>query len=107
MKTDFRPLPDLLRPLFWDADFSALDWQNDRDFIIRRILQHGSWQAIRWLRTACGDQALRAWLEAHSGGRLNQRQLRFWELILNLPAQEVEKWISQVKSGPWGRRVQR
>ncbi len=48
-------LPDLLRPFFWDQDFAALSWDNDRDFLVRRILQHGSWHAVCWLRTTLSD----------------------------------------------------
>ena len=100
------PLPDLLTPLFWDVDFSTLNWESDRDLIVRRILQAGSWQAIRWLRSFWGDLALRSWLIAHAGGQLTPRQLRYWELVLNLPAQDVEHWIEQAKNNPWARRIQ-
>ena len=106
MKQAANPLPELLRPLFWDIEFYSLDWKTDRDFIVRRILQAGSWTAVRWLRATLGDEALRAWLEAHNGSRLGPRQLRYWELVLDLPAQEVDRWIVQAKNSPWGRRVQ-
>jgi hypothetical protein len=105
MKQVQRSLPEFLRSLFWDVDFAALDWEADRDLIIRRVLQAGSWSAVRWLRSACGDQALRAWLSVHTGGRLSPRQLRFWELVLNIPSQEVDHWIAETKNGPWGRRT--
>jgi len=106
MKGVAASLPEMLQPLFWDQDFAALDWHTDRDFIVRRILQAGSWPAVRWLRSAWGDEALRAWLEAHTGGRLDPRQLRYWELVLDLPAQDVEHWIARAKDSPWERRVQ-
>ncbi len=96
----------MLRPLFWDQDFIDLDWEGDRDFIVRRILQSGDWSAICWLRASWGDEALRLWLLAHSSSQLNPRQLRFWELILDLPGQDVDRWIAQVKNSPWESRVQ-
>lgn len=99
-------LPDFLKPFFWDVDFYTLDWQSDQNFIARRILQSGSWMAVSWLRSAWGDQELRSWLEAHQGSRLAPRQLRFWELVLDLPAQEVEQWIEGARNNPWGRRIQ-
>jgi hypothetical protein len=106
MKPGSTFLPEILQPLFWDVEFSTLDWDSDRDLIVRRILQTGNWPAVRWLRSAWGDVALRAWLQSHAGGRLNPRQLRYWELVLNLPAQEVDRWIDRAKNNPWGRRVQ-
>ncbi len=72
-------LPTLLRPLFWDDDFEALAWENDRDLIIARVLTSGGWDAITWLRFHMGDRALREWIERHQGRGLSPRQLRFWE----------------------------
>jgi len=103
MPTD---LPEFLRQLFWDVNFNALEWQTDRDLIVRRILQAGNWSAIRWLRSTWGDERLRDWLQVHAGGRLSPRQLRYWALVLDLPAQEVDRWIAQAKNNPWGRRSQ-
>ena len=52
-------LPRLLRRFFWDYDFGALSWERDRDFITGRILTHGNWEAVTWLRSVAGDQGLR------------------------------------------------
>ena len=78
-------LPATLRPLFWDYDFAALNWENDRNLIMARVLTAGSWDAVTWLRSRVGDQALREWIERHQGRGLSPQQLRFWELILGLP----------------------
>lgn len=106
MKQGSFPLPEHLKPLFWDVDFLALDWEAERDFIVRRILQTGSWPAVRWLRSTLDDDVLRTWILAHHGGRLAPRQLRFWELVLDLPASEVADWIARAKDNPWERRLQ-
>ena len=82
-------LPEFLREYFWDTDFSRLTWDLQRDFIMRRVLQVGSWVVVCWLRGEVGDEALGAWIEAHEGGGLSPRQLRFWGLVLDLPEDEV------------------
>jgi hypothetical protein len=107
MKPKSLPLPEHLQPLFWDQDFGSLDWDADRNLIVRRILQNGNWPAIKWLRSAWGDESLRIWLLAHAGGRLNPRQLRYWQLTLDLPSQDVDGWIARGKGNPWERRVRR
>ena len=105
MKTRRGSLPESLQILFWDYNFEALSWSSDRDLIIRRILQAGSWEAVQWLRTTAGDDNLRTWLEVHAGGRLTPRQLRFWELILDLRREQVDTWIVAVANNPWSTRL--
>jgi hypothetical protein len=55
------PLPESLRPLFWDHDFDRLDWNAHQPFIIWRILTHGSWDTLKWLRTHVPDGTGFAW----------------------------------------------
>ena len=99
--TDIRSrLPVWLRPLFWDHDFRRLTWDHDRDLVIGRVLGVGDWQAVCWLR----DPDLRAWLERHEGGSLSPRQLRFWELVLQLPRRRVNGWLRETTRATWDRR---
>jgi hypothetical protein len=97
-------LPDFLSGFFWDCDFTALSLKAQRDFIIRRLLQEGSWDALTWLRDKIGDAELRHWIESHHGGGLSSRQLRFWQAVLNLPPQNVNRWVCANASRPWEKR---
>lgn len=97
-------LPEKLRPLFWDYVFSQLSLAKDRDLIIRRVLSNGSWDAVRWLRKRLGDPEVREWLIAHRGRGLTARQLRFWGVLYNLPARQVNQWVKTVQTGVWGKR---
>jgi hypothetical protein len=105
LPSDSLSLPEMVRPFFWDCDFSRISWKEDRDFIISRILSHGTWKAIQWLREMVGDEFLRDYLVAHQGKNLSPHQLRFWELILRLPHQAVSAWLSDARRTVWGRRV--
>lgn len=97
-------LPEALRPLFWEHDFDAVDWREDRDLIIERILAAGPWEAVRWLWRQVGDEGLRGWLRQRRGRPLNRRQLRFWQLVLDLPGDEVDGWLAAREPDPWERR---
>jgi len=99
-----RGLPDSLRPFFWDYRFSSISLPDDRNFVIRRILSQGSWEAVRWLRKEIGDIELREWLIAHKGRGLSPRQLRYWELLFNLPSRQVNQWVQIAKNGVWTQR---
>ena len=100
-------LPDMLKPFFWDCDFSSLSWEQHGDFIIRRLLQSGSWQALRWLRAEVGDPELRRWIEQRHGSGLSPRQLRYWEIVLDLPHPKVTRWVRASTDQPWQRRLAR
>lgn len=100
-------LPAKLRALFWDYDFAALRWEDDRDLIIGRVLIAGTWEAVTWLRSRLGDRALRDWIERHQGRGLSPQQLRFWELIVGLPHHQVSHWLAAEGREIWQERVRR
>jgi len=100
----YKRLLKYLKPYFWDYPFSKLSLKTDRDFIVRRVLINGSWDAILWLRKKIGDTEIREWLITHHGRGLSARQLRFWGLIYNLPTRQVNKWVNFAQSAPWGNR---
>jgi hypothetical protein len=93
-----------LRPLFWDYAFAQLSLVKDRDLIIRRVLSNGSWDAVRWLRKRLGDRELREWLISHRGRGLTARQLRFWGMLYDLPARQVNQWVKTAQTGVWAKR---
>jgi hypothetical protein len=102
--TATKSLPQKFRPFFWDYPFARLSIAKDSDLIIRRLLSSGSWDAIRWVRRTIGDRELRGWLVAHKGRGLSPRQLRFWEVIYDLPTRQVNSWIRASQNGVWEKR---
>lgn len=97
--------PAAVRSLFWEYEPHTLNWESDRDLIVRRILSEGDWEAITWLRDRVGDATLRRWIESRSGGPLSPRQLRFWELVLDLPSDRVDTWIERRRRSVWADRA--
>src|SRR5208283_6094561 len=91
MKT--RKLPASMRHLFSGYHFAGLNWAQDRDLVIARVLQSGTWDNIQWLRARVPPWRLRAWIIRRNGRGLSSRQLRFWELILDLPRRKVNHWL--------------
>lgn len=97
-------LPQSLQEFFWDYRFNQLTWEGDRELVIRRLLTHGSWEAITWLRRKIGDSDLRKWLITHQGRGLSPRQLRFWSLVLAIPNRQVSAWMPTERLEPWSKR---
>ncbi len=98
-------LPDHVQDLFWDYDSEAIDWDDDRELVIRRVLTDGNWDAITWLRDRLGDERLRGWMLEHEGRGLSPRQLRFWEVVLELPSGQVDAWIAGRRHAVWDGRA--
>jgi hypothetical protein len=95
----------MLKTLFWDRDFYRLTWEDDRNFVIRRILTSGDWNSVKWLRLRLGDPNLREWIQLHRGAGLTSQKLRFWELILKIPRRRVNTWVAAESSKIWGKRA--
>jgi hypothetical protein len=97
-------IPPHVRGCFWDCDPDALTWEDHADFIIARVLSAGSWDAIQWLRSCAGDQAIAGWLRRTKGGGLSGPRLRFWEVILDLPHRTVSGWMQSARRSVWEER---
>ena len=98
-------LPISMDRFFWEYDFQGLTWTNDRDLITSRLLQAGDWRSICWLREQIDDEGLRGWIVEHKGRGLRPRQLRYWQVTLELPSELVDDWVHAARVNPWGRRI--
>jgi hypothetical protein len=102
-----RKLPKRLRPLFWEYKFWQLSWEKDWFLVTGRILSHGGWEDIRWLRKRLGDDELAKFIIHRRGADLTPKQLRFWEFILGLPHKEVDRWLAAEERRIWDQRTRR
>jgi hypothetical protein len=100
-------LPAQLHPLFWEYDPRKLRWPGDRDLVIGKVLAHGTWDHLRWLRATVSDADLRRFILRARGRGLSSPQLRYWELVLDLPTDEVNRWLSDPARRVWQGRVRR
>ena len=100
-----RKLPKMLRPCFWDVEFCRVNGQTHGDFVASRLLESGDWDCWRWLRRTAGDDALIELVRGKRGLGLSRRQLRFWQLIWNLPKREVDEWLLRDGDDTWDRRA--
>lgn len=70
-------LPFLLKPFFWDTNFSSLSFENDQCFIIARILEKGDDRAIRWLTKTISPSLIKKSLTSQT---ISPKTKRFWAL---------------------------
>jgi hypothetical protein len=102
---DGKALPAPVRALFWDVASRSLRWDRDRELIVGRVLASGPWETVQWLRATAGDEAIRTWIETHEGRGLSPRQLRFWQLMLGIPARQVDRWLRSDRREVWDYRT--
>lgn len=97
-------LPRRLQRFFWDYDFAQLRWCTDNDLVIARILASGDWDSICWLMRRMSKPDLRDWITSRRGRGLSCRQLRFWEIIVELPQRQVDRWLADPARRLWENR---
>jgi len=61
----------------------------------------GPLDAIRWLRRTYGDDMIRDWIIRHRGRQLSSQQVRFWETLIGLPADDVQQWLAEPTRRLW------
>ncbi len=98
-------LPACVADVLWDHVPGAVCWSRDRSYLIERVLAHGSFEAIRWLRERVSNEELGRLIRKTRGRRLSARQLRFWQVILDLPDDEVSSWLGDAGRQVWDRRT--
>lgn len=101
------PVPSLLRHLFWDFPGKALSLDRDRELVVRRVAGEGGLREMRWLRTRIGDTAIREILERTHARGLSPQRIRFWQLLLRLPAPRANAWVRAARESTWGSRSSR
>ncbi len=97
-------LPECVTRLLWDTEPGSVGLETHRDSLIGRVLAHGEWDAVRWLRASVGDEAIRAWIRTTRARRLSRRQIRLWQILLDLPEHEVEAWLGLPERRVWDER---
>jgi hypothetical protein len=90
--------------LFWDYPGKPLSLDRDREMVIRRILAEGGLLHVRFIRRRVGDEAIRDVLLRSQARGLSPQRIRFWQLLLDVPARLANAWVRSARAGTWARR---
>lgn len=82
-----RKLPDTFRSYFWDVEFTSLNIENDAHFIIKRVLDRGNTEHIRWLLKTYSEEKIRSVLTGTKD--LSRSTGNFWADILGVDKKNV------------------
>jgi len=85
---DDAPLPEFLRPLFWEVDFDRLRVRGHERYIIERVLEYGDDEAIRWLYHTFGPRAIGD--VVRRSRKISRNTATLWALVLDIPGEQIQ-----------------
>jgi hypothetical protein len=96
-----------LAKLFWDYPARQLSLDSDLELVVRRVTAEGGWREMRLLRRRVGDPAIRDVIERTRARGLSPQRIRFWQLLLGLPARQADAWVRRARESTWAGRTAR
>jgi hypothetical protein len=105
--TSRRPDASGFDRLFWDYPARSISPDADEDLLVRRVAAEGGWREMSLLRSRIGDQAIRDVIERTEARGLSPQRIRFWQLVLGLPARRADAWVRRARESTWARRARR
>lgn len=81
------PLPEFLRPLFWDTNFDRLRVPGHERYIVERVLEYGDDEAIRWLWRTFGPATIAD--TVRQSRAISPNTANLWALLLDIPREEI------------------
>jgi len=97
-------IPAPILRLLHDCDPGTLTWEGNLGFLIDRVLASDNWAAIRALRERVSDREIAERIRNTRGRKLSRRQLRFWQVVLELDSDDVDSWMTEPGRGTWDAR---
>jgi len=91
-------IPKNMRWLFWEIDPSRIDEQRDANFVIARVLEHGTLADVAWLRRRYGFDRIHAFFRDAGSPELSPRTISFWRAFFRA---SDESWA---KPKSWRKR---
>lgn len=76
----------LSKVLFWDTDYSKIDWEKQANAVISRVSMNGNWDDWRTIKTYYGLERIKT--ELLKTRYLDDKTLNFFSIIFNLPKEK-------------------
>jgi hypothetical protein len=73
--------PQSVRATLWSYDVAALDQDRDQGLIITAVLNHGTEEAVRWVRDTYAPDDIAKVVALPQPGMWDKRSLNLWSLI--------------------------
>ena len=81
-------IPERIKRLFWDADKDDVDMKKHRPYVIRRIMDYGNIEDVKWMLETYSSEEIIAVLKKSRG--LSRKSAHFWSTYFEIAKEEVE-----------------
>lgn len=81
-------MPDFIKRLFWDVDADTVDPALHYAFIIRRIVDFGTPEDIRWIKQTYSPQEIQEVIKKSKG--ISRKSGYYWAAYYGVPEEEIE-----------------
>ena len=90
-RTVIRSLPESIRWVFWDVDFSTLDVEQHADAILARVLEEGRLEDVRVVLSIYGPERIHRFFREVAHPLISARTRAFWRAFFHA---ENEPWAT-------------
>ena len=102
-----RALPPSLHTFFWEYDPATLDTRKYATFVMERLMERGSWEAMQWLLAAFSGAERYTYLQTRGRKKLSPKALNYWAIMSDVPELERRQWVADARARDdiWSKRV--
>lgn len=83
-----KKLPGFLEKYFWDVEFGKINFENRKIYILKRILEYGDEETVRWMWKNFKKEEIKNALCNFRG--YSQKSANFWAFMLNIKKEDVK-----------------
>lgn len=94
-------LPSDFHQWFWDCRPESIDPEAHAPFILERVLEYGTLEAVRWALQSYGVERVKGFLRGRGVRTLSRKTLSFWASLLGLEEDECFERSSLSRSRPF------
>jgi hypothetical protein len=95
-------LPASTAWLFPEYEFESVGLESHSGVIMERLLERGTWEQVRGLFAAYGEDRVATWVQRHGFRLLSKRSFALWRLALDITEFDAPEWaIEARKMEPW------
>ncbi len=76
-------IPPAIQACLWSYDIDTLDIEQDKELIIRNVLNYGTYEAAQWLRGVYPEHELADVIRHTSVSAWSPKSLNYWSIMCN------------------------